>query len=515
MSEPLPLFAGGTFKQVSAAEVRVAKFASSPVRPANGIPDHSPPEALVPLPDAYHRYHIETRTAPDILPLPSRFRVKVKKHRLVAMVLKELFEVKGDLQVALSRPCVYGVFSGPVGGLAPREELCVGCLRCTVQYPGIVQIHPNPQRQQLGDSFVQPEYVDTILYEARTGRVPVRGAGYRGSFGGEGWDGLWTDMSEIVRPTRDGIHGREYISTTVDIGSLPAPQAGLPAFLHFDDQGEVIGPIPTMITTQVPFFFDVPEYTTSSSVLLQILTEAARQIETLAIVPIASVIQFCLEGQHVVPLIAPAAWTWLDQLSWSPRMLMLEGWDRGHYDALRRRFPDSIICVRVPMDTNLLELLQQGPRVFHLTANYHGYVGDQFVMDLILQAHRRLVDAGVREEITLIGSGGIVLAEHVPKAIICGLDAVSLDVALAVALQARFNGECIDRETAPLSFPRLNTAWGVQRLKNLAASWQDQLLEILGAMGLREVRRLRGETGRCMFQKDLEREVFGEQGGST
>ena len=25
-------------------------------------------------------------------------------------------------------------------------------------------------------------------------------------------------MSEIVRPTRDGIHGREYISTSVDIG---------------------------------------------------------------------------------------------------------------------------------------------------------------------------------------------------------------------------------------------------------------------------------------------------------
>jgi hypothetical protein len=52
-------------------------------------------------------------------------------------------------------------------------------------------------------------------------------------------------------------------------------------------------------------------------------------------------------------------------------------------------------------------------------------------------------------------------------------------------------------------------------LKNLSASWQDQLLEILGAMGLREVRRLRGETGRCMLQADLEREVFGEQGGAT
>src|SRR6266496_3262151 len=66
--------------------------------------------------------------------------------------------------------------------------------------------------------------------------------------------------------------------------------------------------------------------------------------------------------------------------------------------------------------------------------------------------------------------------------------------------------------TSSLSFPRLNTDWGVQRLKNLAASWRDQLLEVMGAMGLREVRRLRGEIGRCMFQRDIEREIFGEPG---
>src|SRR6266851_4016494 len=92
-------------------------------------------EKGAPSSNVYHRYHIETQNTPDIVPLPPKFQVKVKKHRLIAMVLKELFELKGDLPVALSRPCVYGVFSRPVGGLAPREELCVGCLRCTVQFP--------------------------------------------------------------------------------------------------------------------------------------------------------------------------------------------------------------------------------------------------------------------------------------------------------------------------------------------------------------------------------------------
>src|SRR5436309_375892 len=252
------------------------------------LPDRPASDTSSPSSSTFQRYHIETQTTSDIVPYPSRFRVKVKKHGLIGMLLRELFVYKGNFQVALSRPCVYGVFSSPVGGMAPREELCVGCLRCTVQYPNIVQIQPNPERQRLGDTFVKPGYVDTIMYEARDGRVPVRGAGYRGLFGGEGWDGLWTDMSEIVRPTRDGIHGREFISTAVDIGEKPA-------FLHLNERGEVVSPMPTIMATQVPFLFDVPANAVQAKPLLLILTKAARQIETLAMMPISSVIQLSLE----------------------------------------------------------------------------------------------------------------------------------------------------------------------------------------------------------------------------
>ena len=94
------------------------------------------------------------------------------------------------------------------------------------------------------------------------------------------------------------------------------------------------------------------------------------------------------------------------------------------------------------------------------------------------------------------------------KSIICGLDAVALDTALLAGLQARFEGECRDRMTAVVRLPRFDPAWAAQRLLNLAAAWRDQMLEILGAMGLREVRRLRGELGRAMFQTELEREAF-------
>ena len=75
-------------------------------------------------------------------------------------------------------------------------------------------------------------------------------------------------------------------------------------------------------------------------------------------------------------------------------------------------------------------------------------------------------------------------------------------------MQLAMEGVCADWATSRFHVPHLPTEWGIQRVKNLVASWRDQLLEVMGAMGLREVRRLRGEFGRAMFQKDLEREAF-------
>ena len=352
---------------------------------------------------------------------------------------------------------------------------------------------------RLGDSYIRPDQVDTILYEARTGRVPVRGAGYRGMFGGEGWDALWTDMSEIVRPTRDGIHGREFISTLAEVGAKPS-------HLRFYERGRLASQEPRVLSLQVPFVFDVPPRAIRSEALLRILAETARKIDSLAIVPAAEAAG--LSGPHVVPLVEREDGISLEKLDWAPRFMLLHGWDRRRFEELRRRFNRTIVGVRVPMDSDVLDLVRQGARVLHLTADYHGRAGSRFVSDAVLDIHRRLVEEGLREEVTLIGGGGIVMAEHVPKAILCGLDVVALDTAVAVALQARFEGDCRDPEGSPLRLPHLDAGWALQRLVNLSASWRDQLLEVLGAMGLREVRRLRGETGRCMFQKELEREAF-------
>ena len=86
------------------------------------------------------------------------------------------------------------------------------------------------------DPYWTPEIITQTWYMAETGAIPISGAGYGGKFAGAGFDSLWFDMSEIVRPTRDGIHGREFISTQVELG-------GNLAALRFDEAGRLGSPV--------------------------------------------------------------------------------------------------------------------------------------------------------------------------------------------------------------------------------------------------------------------------------
>jgi glutamate synthase domain-containing protein 2 len=127
---------------------------------------------------------------------------------------------------------------------------------------------------------------------------------------------------------------------------------------------------------------------------------------------------------------------------------------------------------------------------------------------VIREVHGALVKDGTRDQITIIASGGIAQAEHMAKAIICGADLVAIDIPLMVALECRLCGECDRGERCQIALEEIDPHFAVERIINLMGAWHSQLLELMGAMGIREVRRLRGEVGRCMFFEDLEREIF-------
>ena len=99
------------------------------------------------------------------------------------------------------------------------DHMCKNCFSCIQNCPrGVLSKTINPEFLKMGDEYWKPEMILSTWFQSESGKIPVSGAGYRGPFSGPGFDSMWTDMSEIVRPTRDGIHGREYISTAIDLG---------------------------------------------------------------------------------------------------------------------------------------------------------------------------------------------------------------------------------------------------------------------------------------------------------
>jgi hypothetical protein len=428
---------------------------------------------------------------------------------------------KGECRDALlSRPCIYGTFSGRFGGFYPIKEKCTGCMRCVQEYPNVCSVDRNPEFYEFADSYWASEGdattsgspVATVCYEAETGKIPIKGMGYKGAFAGPGWDSIWTDMSEIVRPTRDGVYGREFISTAVDVGSKSRS-------LQFNENG--IARCSRTVEVSLPIIFDYLPPNLNSQNILESIAGASARTGTFFIGSASQSDKISeVRRRRLIPLVSDYNLADPTGLVRDASLIELENYDPSLLEEaqLKRRMINlsTPISVRLPLTQraadNAVDLARSGVDVIHLTADYHGKGWDagkdRFVKDLIREVHGRLVSESCRDDVTLIASGGITRAEHVPKAIICGADLVAIDTTVLVALQSRFEGECVSSESGRIVPESFDSNWGEQRLVNLLASWHDQLIEILSAMGMRDVRRLRGDVGRAMFNEDLEKEAF-------
>jgi glutamate synthase domain-containing protein 2 len=159
----------------------------------------------------------------------------------------------------------------------------------------------------------------------------------------------------------------------------------------------------------------------------------------------------------------------------------------------------DIEVIHVVADANGNELTAQKPR---------------FLKEMIRHIHTTLIERGVRDEITLMAGGGIALPEHMAKAIICGADLVTTNLPLLIALECHLCESCEPGMPCPARLEKIDRAYAVGRMTNLIAAWHDQLIELMGAMGMREARRLRGDVGRAMFFENLEEETFGKLFGA-
>jgi ferredoxin len=453
------------------------------------------------------KYHIDVKITAPRFPAVGKFSTVECRE-----------DCAGSCRQCVKKKCVYNVFKDSYQHVITMDEpeflyLCQSCFRCVQECTkGIFSRVINPEYVLMGDEYWQPEIINQTWFQAHTGRIPVSGAGYRGLFSGTGFDAMWTDMSEIVRPTRDGIHGREYISTSIELSRKPMR-------LTFDEKGSLPSCLPEIVELPIPVLFQPPTFGLLSEKETVAMAAAAQKLRTLMLIdakdytaPFAS-----FDGTMVPKLTLENYKDYVDIIC---RNKMVELFDapgiEAEFDKLRGFNPGLLISVGLPVDVcssaRALELTKAGADTLHFYADDNGRetgtISPRPLRDMIREIHKKLVDGKLRSTVNLLFSGGIAMAEHMAKAIICGADGVVIDIPMLVALECRLCGRCKKGESCPVAIGEVETAWATQRIVNLLGAWHNQLLEVMGACGIREVRRLRGEAGRALFLEDLERENF-------
>ena len=112
---------------------------------------------------------------------------------------------------------------------------------------------------------------------------------------------------------------------------------------------------------------------------------------------------------------------------------------------------------------------------------------------------QRLRDEGIRDNVSLVVGGSIRSAADIVKAVALGADACYIATAALLALGCHLcrtcqTGRCnwgIATQRADL-VKRLNPDIGSKRLVNLLTAWRNEIMELMGGMGINSIEALRG-----------------------
>jgi ferredoxin len=457
------------------------------------------------------KYHIKTQ------PVPPR-RPRIGKYGVV-----DWREDCARCHNCVKKACVYDRYRQEAEYIRTLSDVdalffdCMGCFSCVQDCTkGLLCVSINPEYEKMGNSYWTPDIIKTTWLQAETAKIPVSGAGYRGPFAGHGFDSMWTDMSEIVRPTRDGIHGREYISTSVDIGRKLS---------YLDLDGGKTVATPCLVSIPMPLIIDMTSPAHTLPQLDSIIMQTAVNTGLIAIIDsrrwsgdekqLENVAFYLGSDSAEIPKETLRKTRLVEIIDGSSVVERIK--------ELKKIHPQIVVAIRVELTAEGIEraikLAEfEDVEMIHIVADANGNeIGTnkpRFVKDMIRQIHAALIEKGIRDEITLMAGGGVALPEHLAKAIICGADLVTINLPLLIALECHLCNSCKPGTLCPAKLEKIDFDYGVGRMTNLIAAWHDQLVEVMGAMGMREVRRLRGDVGRAMFFENLEEETFGKLFGS-
>lgn len=192
---------------------------------------------------------------------------------------------------------------------------------------------------------------------------------------------------------------------------------------------------------------------------------------------------------------------------------------KKHVDWIRHMNPRALVSVKVstPVDVDMVAVgsYYAGANIIHLDGSYGGtgaapeIAKKNIAMPIeyaIPKVARFLVEEGIRNQVTLIVSGGIRTAYDMAKAIALGADGVVIGTAEMVALGCIRCGRCESGRGCARGIATTDTElinkmtidWGTQRLINMHTAWQAQLVDILSRFGMHDVKELRGRTDLLM-----------------
>ncbi len=451
-----------------------------------------------------------------------------------------------------------------------REENCVGCHRCATFCPTrAITISTNPMDYR-GNYNWRRDDIEDIWRQAESGGMLLTGMGNDKGYRIY-WDHLLLNASQVTNPSIDPL--REPMELTTYIGSKPDKVRVRRDTLQLETE------LAPQVRIDVPVMFAAMSYGAVSLNVHESLARAATEMNTLwntgegglhkslykygnnTIVQVASgrfgvhaeylnagrVVEIKI-GQGAKPGIgghlpgekvsAEVALTRMiprgtDALSPAPQhdIYSIEDLKQLVFALKEATNYEKPISVKIAAVHNSAAIASGMVRAGADIIVLDGVRGATGAAPKIIRDHvgipielalasvdARLRQEGIRNQASLVVSGGIRNSGDVAKAIALGADAVYIGTAALVALGCHVCQQCHTGKcawgicTTDLALTRrINPKIGAERLSNLLRGWSLEIKDMLGGMGVNALESLRGNRLhlRAVGLTDTELEILG------